>query len=183
MNGRNITVVTAFLVVLGAPLSAYAGATSCVGDCDGDGIVTMAEVIQIVHGTAPVECSGTPAGLVPYLSVLAALRNVVEGCPVGVTRYQVHDALTVPALGAIRHTVYCDPGDVATGGGYYLNPEALSDDQLNVEVFANLPNDDGNEDNGAGWDLGIRNKASVDRNGFGYAVCLRGVIKRVGSEQ
>ena len=86
------------------------------------------------------------------------------------TVYQVTDAITVPGSGALRRIIRCNPGDVATGGGYFLNTAHLADVDLDVEVFANAPiTDDGIE--GTGWDIGIHNKAPVDRTGFGYAVC------------
>ena len=89
------------------------------------------------------------------------------------TFYQVSDAFTVPALGVLRRNVSCNPGDVATGGGYFLNTTGLADADLDVEVFSNAPiGDFGIE--GSGWDIGIRNKAAVERSGGGFAVCYHG---------
>lgn len=89
------------------------------------------------------------------------------------TVYQVVDAITVPGAAVLRRNIPCNSGDVATGGGYFLNTATLADADLDVEVFANSPiTDFGIE--GSGWDIGIHNKAPVERTGFGFAVCLHG---------
>lgn len=86
------------------------------------------------------------------------------------TLYMVTESLLVPAGDIARVLARCDQGDLATGGGYFLNTATLPFGALNVEVFANAPiTDFGFE--GTGWDVGIINKASVDRNGFVFAVC------------
>ena len=142
----SMAALTALFAV--APLLAQ---SACIGDADGDGKVTVDEVVTTVN-EALAGCS--PVSASPF--------------------YQVEEAIVVPAQGALRKRIPCNPGDVVTGGGYFLNSADLTDDQLNVEVFANAPIISIDVPIvGPGWDVGIQNKAAIERSGFGYAICAR----------
>jgi hypothetical protein len=87
----------------------------CTGDSNGDGQVTVDELVE-------------------------AVRNAQFGCPTpnpGPAVYQVVDPMLIPAGGVVRRSILCNPGDVATGGGYFLDTTTLGDADLDVEVFAN----------------------------------------------
>jgi hypothetical protein len=82
-------------------------------------------------------------------------------------------ALSLPASGDVRLLPQCNPGDLATGGGYFLNSATLTDAQRDVEVFSDGPDTDLDVQNPPGWDIGIHNKTTTPRTGFAYAVCVQ----------
>ena len=79
--------------------------------------------------------------------------------------------ISLAASGIVRVAPQCNSGDRATGGGYFLNTSALSDAQIEVEVYSNGPDTTGNNQSPPGWDIGIRNKTTTARSGFAFAVC------------
>jgi hypothetical protein len=85
--------------------------------------------------------------------------------------YDVSDPITVPASGVVRDTPMCNSGDIATGGGYFLNRAGLTPSQEDVEVFSDEPAGVGNTTHPPGWDIGIFNKTTTQRTGFALAVC------------
>jgi len=96
--------------------------------------------------------------------------------PPGIGDIYVRSANISLAPGGWTHTIIdCDPGDLATGGGYYLNDRdggtRLTDAQRDVEVFVNGPiNEYGAV--GLGWVIGIDNMSDgTPRTGTGMVVC------------
>jgi hypothetical protein len=85
--------------------------------------------------------------------------------------YRATLPISLPANDAVRVLPLCDPGDLATGGGYFLNTANLTDAQLDVEVFSDRPYTNGDVLNPPGWDIGIHNKTATPRSGFAWAVC------------
>ena len=94
-----------------------------------------------------------------------------QGVPGTPTRlYTNLEPITVPPSGLLRQNIECDAGDVTTGGGYFLNSSNLTNAQRDVEVIADAPiTEFGIED--TGWDVGIHNKTTTERTGFGYVRC------------
>jgi hypothetical protein len=68
---------------------ARAGADQCVGDCDGDGKVSIAELIlgvDLALGSAsPSDCEAfaSPAGTIDIAQLIQAVKNALNGCPTG----------------------------------------------------------------------------------------------------
>jgi hypothetical protein len=96
-----------------------------------------------------------------------------QGLPGVANVYRSTLAISLPASGDVRLNPLCNPGDFATGGGYFLNSATLTDAQRDVEVFSNGPDTDLNVQNPPGWDIGIHNKTTTARTGFAYAVCVQ----------
>jgi hypothetical protein len=96
-----------------------------------------------------------------------------QGSPGVLKVYRVTEPITLAANDSVRVLPYCDQGDVATGGGYFLNTANKTDAQLDVEVFSNGPNTDRNVLIPPGWDIGIHNKTATARDGFAWAVCAK----------
>jgi hypothetical protein len=103
MKRRIIGVVVCIWLGCTLPWSAPAhGAPICVGDCDGDGAVTVNELITgvgIVLGTAPVaECPVLDTGGTGHVDVsrlLIAVNNALDGCPAGVSDAAVGTVLAM----------------------------------------------------------------------------------------
>jgi collagen triple helix repeat protein len=90
--------------------------------------------------------------------------------PAGVANvYRSTLAISLPANGTIRLNPLCNTGDLATGGGYFLNGGGATA----VEVFSNAPDTDLNVQNPPGWDIGIHNTTATALTGFAYAVCVQ----------
>lgn len=92
MRCRIGAVVCLWLVYTLLPSAPAHGASACVGDCNGDGTVTVNELITgvgIVLGTLPVtECPGLDAdgnGEVDVTRLLIAVNNALGECPAGVS--------------------------------------------------------------------------------------------------
>lgn len=86
--------------------------------------------------------------------------------------YRVSEYFTITPGNSQRILVYCDEGDLVTGGGYYLNASSIPDADRMVEVFSNQPLSR-YENMGEGWDIGITNiHPDAERFGFAYAVCI-----------
>jgi sugar lactone lactonase YvrE len=69
------------------PGSAWAGATSCAGDCDGDGEVSIAELIRAIRiplGEDPLDdCRNVDVdgnGTVAINELVSAVNNALQGC-------------------------------------------------------------------------------------------------------
>lgn len=86
-------VVRPLLAALGIVVSLQGSALACTGDCNGDGQVTVGEVIRMVN-VALGEITGVEAcpaadtdrdGNVDIREILQAVQNVLEGCPPVVT--------------------------------------------------------------------------------------------------
>ena len=89
--GNALVVAGACVALLGLT-GRVARAQSCVGDCDGNGVVAINELIlgvNVALGTRDIsvceamDCQGT--GMVPINCLIRAVNNDVTGCP-GVTR-------------------------------------------------------------------------------------------------
>jgi hypothetical protein len=96
-----------------------------------------------------------------------------QGSPGVLKVYRVTMPIALPANDSVRVLPYCDQGDVATGGGYFLNTANKTDAQLDVEVFSNGPNTNRDVLTPPGWDIGIHNKTATARDGFAWAVCTK----------
>jgi hypothetical protein len=96
-----------------------------------------------------------------------------QGGPGVLKVYDTYLPISLPANGTVRVLPYCDKGDVATGGGYFLNTATLNDAQLDVEVFSDGPNTNGLVQPPPGWDIGIHNKTSTPRSGVALVVCAK----------
>ena len=81
-------VVVALASAMGPPLMAAPGMALCVGDCNGNGEVTVDEIIKAVNialGTTPVDtCSASDAngdGMVTINEIIADVNSALSGCP------------------------------------------------------------------------------------------------------
>lgn len=97
--------------------------------------------------------------------------DVTEVIMVSPSLYQIHESFVMRPHGVVRRVLQCNDGDLATGGGYFLYTSELDPGDLLVEVFANAPSTD-LAIVGTGWDIGIKNKAAIERNGFAFVICL-----------
>jgi len=104
---------------MGVALAAAAAVPSmtraaCVGDCSGDGTVTVNELIQMVNialGNAPVAaCSAGDAngdGAITVNEIVAGVNSALNGCPV---------MTAICGDGVTSGTEECDPGSICIGG-------------------------------------------------------------------
>src|SRR5690554_2294778 len=78
------------LFLLTALMASPAGGepTACAGDCDGDGIVTVAELIEaasiVLDGRSPESCPAADAdqsGTVDVNELVLAVTRALNGCP------------------------------------------------------------------------------------------------------
>ena len=71
-------------------MTTFAGAESCVGDCDGDDAVTVAELIRGVNialGTTSIDAcpsfDGNGDGEVAVNELVVGVNAALDGCPAG----------------------------------------------------------------------------------------------------
>lgn len=112
---RRIITALAFIAALAAGRGGAADV--CVGDCDGDGVVVVAELIvgvNIAFGNAAVTqcaaCDRDANGVVTVDELIAAVRSALDGCPVRATP----TALATPTPTAVGCEV---PGVICTVAG------------------------------------------------------------------
>ncbi len=84
---RNLFAMIAIIALFGFGMTPRA-ARACVGDCDGNGTVTVAEIITMVNialGNVPVsEClpgDADSGGQITVDEILQAVNNALNGCP------------------------------------------------------------------------------------------------------
>lgn len=97
--------------------------------------------------------------------------DVTEVIMVSPSLYEIHESFTLNPDGVVRETLNCNEGDLATGGGFFLNSSGIDLEDRLIEVFSDAPAP-GVGGVAKGWDVGIRNKAAVERIGYLYVVCL-----------
>ena len=81
-------VIAALACGMGLPLMTAEGMALCIGDCNGNGEVTVDEIIKAVNialGTTPVDtCSASDAngdGTVTINEIIADVNSALSGCP------------------------------------------------------------------------------------------------------
>lgn len=109
-------------VVVGVVLgTAPARAASCPGDCDGDGVVTVAEVVTVVNiATGVLPLSACPAadaggdGTVGIGEAIAAVQAALDGCP-----EPPQPCPTIQVASGSGVTVLAGPGLLVQPGGAF----------------------------------------------------------------
>jgi len=107
---------------LAAPPPAIQAQDACPGDCDGDGVVTVAEVVTLVNialgSTSIATCPSTDGdgdGSVSIAELIAAVQAALSGCP---SAPPLCPAFTVAPRNGAR--VLAGPGLVVQPGGAFV---------------------------------------------------------------
>lgn len=151
--------VVGFAVVAYAPHPAHAGDAVCPGDCNGDGVVAINELITAVNialGLAPL--SACPAadpdgsGTVTVDDLIKAVNSALEGCPSAtptpVDLLRVTGACRQPGAGP-RGLVPCDLGTLIAVWRCNMSATCLA----MLEARTRLG--DGPVENGGAFDVGV----------------------------
>ena len=153
LNRLPASIVTVGLLALlassGLALRSSSAAAACAGDCDGDGAVTVNEILQGVNialGIAlPTLCPSIDTsgdGMVTVDELLAAVNNVLSGCPATPTPSATATATVTPTPHPNHAPTLVVPEVYRTYPGYpvqlALNASDPDGDQLEFSA-ASLP--------------------------------------------
>lgn len=87
--------------------------------------------------------------------------------------YEVREIYDLPPSFTERRIVWCNEGDRAISGGFFVGPVSPDiDENRDIEVFSNKPSTDAGSENMSGWDIGVRNMGPTPRVGIAFAICL-----------
>jgi hypothetical protein len=113
--------------------------------------------------------------------LLACTTAIAAGCGDDTTEqiiysaevYEVREIFDLPPSFTERRIVWCNEGDWAISGGFFVGPASPDiDENRDIEVFSDKPSTDAGPENVSGWDIGVRNMGPTPRVGIAFAICL-----------